>query len=510
MISSQASSPEIRQLLVDVANHSHDLVILADGKQSIHFVNRTACRRTGYSSKDLVGKKLHLLYLRGMGASYVSKVSKALREKGRWSGEIEFQRSDGTALWLDASIFYSGSPGHKGNEIVVVAHDLSDRRMLVNQSWKSENRLESVFNTMKDALFVTDIRGKVLLCNSAHAQMSGYPETEIIGAEPPYPWIASGEKTRMSQARKILRKEGSLNNFVEVWNRKSGEAVTVSLSSLPFPLKSRHARGHVITARDVTGLADAGELQRTNERFQMLVNEIQRKATVLKVLDEIHHLVLKNAAIDKVFSAIVAGVKKIVAHDLAGFYVFDESLNLLMPRTVLRNTPFSRRLARFPLPLGEGIIGRAAVTGKMALVNNAQMDPRSRYPEGMKPSIEHFIAVPMKRRKTLFGVLVVARNRSPEFMEDEAELIELFANAATVALENERLAARRLNRHHMGPVKGSNERDGVFSDVRRGGVGRRGYSLNANPAGAPGRQTMKNPQPDPPVSRRSERPPWRQ
>jgi len=468
MNSSQACSPEIRQLLVDVANSSHDLVILTDGKQSIQFVNRTACRRTGYSSKNLLGKKLHSLYLRGKGASYVSKISKALREKRRWSGEIKFQKSDGSTLWLDASIFFSRTPGYMTNEIVVVAHDLSDRRMLINQSWKSENKLESVFNTMKDALYMTDLKGKVVLCNSAHAQMSGYSETEIIGAEPPYPWITSGEKTRMNHALKILRKEGSLNNFVAVWNRKNGELVTVSLSSSPFPLKSHHPRGYVFTARDVTDLAYAEELHRSNERFQMLVTEIQRKAIVLNVLDEIHHLVLENAGMDKVFSSIVTGVKKLVAHDLAGFYVFDESLNLLMPHIVLRNTPFSRRIARFPLPLGEGIIGGAAVSGKMALVNNAQMDPRSRYPEGMKPSIEHFIAVPMKRRKTLFGVLVVARNRSPEFTEDEAELIELFANAATVAIENERLVAQSSYRHHVRPIKISEDRDSALSSVPGG------------------------------------------
>lgn len=277
----------------------------------------------------------------------------------------------------------------------------------------------------------------------------------------------------MDHALKLLRKDGSLNNFVTAWNRKNGELVTVSLSSSPFPLKSQHARGHVFTARDVTGLAYAEELHRTNERFQMLVTEIQRKAIVLKVLNEIHHLVLKNAGMDKVFSAIVTGVKKIVAHDLAGFYVLDESLNLLAPHIVLQNTPFSRRLARFPLPLGEGIIGRAAVSGKMALVNNAQMDPRSRYPEGMKPSIEHFIAVPMKRRKTLFGVLVVARNRSPEFTEDEAELIELFANAATVALENERLVTRGLCRHHERPIKISGDCESAFSGDHRGMVAER-------------------------------------
>ena len=86
-----------------------------------------------------------------------------------------------------------------------------------------------------------------------------------------------------------------------------------------------------------------------------------------------------------------------------------------------------------------GLFGAVAASGKMAWVNNAQMDPRSRYPEGMKPTTEHFIAAPMMGRDRLFGVLVVARNSAPEFVEEEAQLIDLFAHAATVALENARL-----------------------------------------------------------------------
>ena len=57
----------------------------------------------------------------------------------------------------------------------------------------------------------------------------------------------------------------------------------------------------------------------------------------------------------------------------------------------------------------------------MVWVNNAQLDPRSRYPEGMRPEREHFIAVPLKGRMSIFGILVVARNRDPDS--------ELFARA---------------------------------------------------------------------------------
>jgi GAF domain-containing protein len=95
----------------------------------------------------------------------------------------------------------------------------------------------------------------------------------------------------------------------------------------------------------------------------------------------------------------------------------------------------------------------------------------------------------MRRRKTLFGVLVVARNRSPEFTEDEAELIELFANAATVALENERLVAPSLHRHHVRPIKIPGDRARAISGVYRGVI------AEADRVGAEGRQIFQSGKP---------------
>jgi len=58
----------------------------------------------------------------------------------------------------------------------------------------------------------------------------------------------------------------------------------------------------------------------------------------------------------------------------------------------------------------------------------------------MKPDKEHFIAVPLKGRNSIYGVLVVSRNRDPEFIEEEALVVKSLADAATVALENARLS----------------------------------------------------------------------
>lgn len=108
---------------------------------------------------------------------------------------------------------------------------------------------------------------------------------------------------------------------------------------------------------------------------------------------------------------------------------------MLVPRTVSKRTPFTRRLAKFSLPLGQGIIGKAAESGTVVLANNAQMDPRSRFQEGLKPEIEHLFAVPPKGKSVLYGVFVVARNGDSGFIEDDVQPVEMLVNAATAAFE---------------------------------------------------------------------------
>lgn len=58
----------------------------------------------------------------------------------------------------------------------------------------------------------------------------------------------------------------------------------------------------------------------------------------------------------------------------------------------------------------------------------------------MKPAIEHFVAVPLRSNTSTFGVLVVSRNSQPEFNEEEALIVQSFASATTMALENARLS----------------------------------------------------------------------
>jgi GAF domain-containing protein len=252
-------------------------------------------------------------------------------------------------------------------------------------------------------------------------------------------WVDTSEQKHLKQAFKIVGQEGTLSNFLITGHKKDNTKIILSCSFSQLKRTDDSKGGFVVSLRDVSNVHYSEELSKTNERIDRLTSEVHRKTSMVEALNEIHRLVLKCASINKIFLAIVNGIKKILIHDLAGIYVFNPETKEFTPHTMSKQTEFSRQLAQFSLKLGEGIIGSVAKSNKMILVNNAQNDPRSKYPPGMKPNIEHFIAAPLKDRDMLYGILVVARNRNPEFIEEEAQLLKSFADATTLALENVRL-----------------------------------------------------------------------
>jgi sigma-B regulation protein RsbU (phosphoserine phosphatase) len=88
-------------------------------------------------------------------------------------------------------------------------------------------------------------------------------------------------------------------------------------------------------------------------------------------------------------------------------------------------------------PVGDGIVGRVAETGRAELIADATLDPNIVKHDDPNLAVRSVIAVPMTFRDRFFGVLVVANpvdNRL--FTEMEATLMQSLAEQAALSLQN--------------------------------------------------------------------------
>jgi sigma-B regulation protein RsbU (phosphoserine phosphatase) len=101
-------------------------------------------------------------------------------------------------------------------------------------------------------------------------------------------------------------------------------------------------------------------------------------------------------------------------------------------------------------PVGEGIAGRVAETGRGELVADAINDPRIVKHDDANLVVRSVIAVPMRFRERFFGVLVVANpvdNRL--FTEMECTLMQSLAEQAALALHNSESLNLQIERKQL-------------------------------------------------------------
>ena len=427
------------QLLVGLIHSTGDICVVTDAGRNITMMNPAVLYRTGYSEEELMGKKDSFLFPKDWRASYTSHVFKSLPEKGKWIGKLSIQTKNGDVLPLQGIVRAMFDGANKFSGSIIIAHSPTQEWLENQSAWKSEGFLQKLFQTMNDGVVVLDETLKVMMNNAAFNRMLGCVGDECFEAQMKNSWIDPAEQKRLRQALTITQNEGTFTNFLLTCKKKDHSRIILSCTFAKLEKGPDPQLKYVATFRDVTNVHYSEELTKNRDRMELLISEIQRKTAMLDVLNELHRLVLRNAGVDKIFKTSIEGIAKIVEHDLAGIYVYDQSGKQFLPDTMSKQTDFSQKLARFPLTLGEGIIGNAAISGNAVLINNAQNDPRSKYPPEMKPALEHFIAAPMKAKDTLYGVLVIARNRDPGFIEEEAQLLKSFADATTIALENIRV-----------------------------------------------------------------------
>jgi PAS domain S-box-containing protein len=158
-----------------------------------------------------------------------------------------------------------------------------------------------------------------------------------------------------------------------------------------------------------------------------------------RLLLDISDIILSATTLEEVIGKIFDMLHTMLDFHLAGVYWIDDARTALRPGILYHAEQVSAELYEFRIPLGKGIIGYVAQTGKGELVNNAHLDPRAIYPNNITVSCEHLIAIPINAKGVMLGIMYIGRTVDPGFTWDEFEVVELFIGHVAVAIEHARL-----------------------------------------------------------------------
>lgn len=168
---------------------------------------------------------------------------------------------------------------------------------------------------------------------------------------------------------------------------------------------------------------------------------IRIKRTLLDVSKRIAYS--KNQ--DEVCQLLAESLQKLVFNDLMAIYISNSRKNRFEPIIIEGPTSVESN-DKWTIPFGSGIVGTVCNTGKGELINHANLDPRSYYPDEVDIRQEHLMAIPLIQGEQCWGVFTLARFSENTFTIDDFETAQFLASYASLAFTNINLLRQSIRR----------------------------------------------------------------
>jgi len=215
-------------------------------------------------------------------------------------------------------------------------------------------------------------------------------------------------------------------------------------SLLAVPLVSRgRVLGSVNLIHSIPGKYDrtAGEtLQAAADMVAGMIESIDLLTSLGDKLNLLHALLQTGVELQKVISteqiypAIASHLKEVVPYKDISFYLVDWRSRTITP--VFAAGDYTDEIMASSGGLDEGVVGAIAKSGKPEIVDDVDIDPRAEQIPGTPATHESMMGIPLFGSEGVIGVLELYRPPGNIFTSAELEAAMLFAQQASVALEN--------------------------------------------------------------------------
>lgn len=378
--------------------------------------NLAACDFYGYSLKELQALKTSDLNILSE-EELQQEMAQALKEEHNHflfrhrlaSGEVR-------------SVEVHSSPLNIGGHQLLysIIHDITGRRQVEKALQDEHSFALQVMNTMGQGLMVTNSEGRIEFINPAYAQLLGYSQEELIG-KPLMDMALDDDRKVLEEVRK-RRLAGESSTYDSRIMRRDGTLIYVSVTGVP-----RWRDGKVVG--NIAVITDMTERRR--------IEEAQRRQTeYLTALHETTLALMNRLELTDLLEAIVTRAGGLVGTPHGYIYLLEPGekemavkigVGYHSGRTFSKVTP------------GEGMVGRVWQSGQPLVIDDYTTWSH-RLPDAEHDPIHAVVELPLKSGSKVIGVLGLASMEAGRtFGEEQVELLNRFAQLASIALDNAQL-----------------------------------------------------------------------
>jgi signal transduction histidine kinase len=165
---------------------------------------------------------------------------------------------------------------------------------------------------------------------------------------------------------------------------------------------------------------------------------VQRKVEELTTLIDISKTVAGTLALDRALNEIVERTAKLMDSKLCTISLLsDDGESLILRAYYGKSVVHSNNLT---INVRESLIGKVILTGQSIQVADVKKEPAYHLSEfAEREGLFSLLAVPLKVRARVIGVIIINKSTFYTFSEEEITLMRTFADLCAVTIENARL-----------------------------------------------------------------------
>lgn len=170
--------------------------------------------------------------------------------------------------------------------------------------------------------------------------------------------------------------------------------------------------------------------------FSYLEQKIKLQELLLKSGIEIQ----KAINTQEIYATIAQNLKEVVPYIDLTMYVIDWQKRLIIP--VYAVGSYKDEVLASPGPIEEGVVGSVARSGLAEFTDDVDADPRAADIPGVPRQHNSMLAIPLMGPDGAIGVIELYRLKGQVFSKSDLDIGQLFAQQASVALENATLVSK--------------------------------------------------------------------
>ena len=232
------------------------------------------------------------------------------------------------------------------------------------------------------------------------------------------------------------------------WVDEADEKSLRSLLAVPLVIESQPIGAlnvqtfepHEYTEAEIEVLSLIGDLAAGALAKAQLYDKQKRQIEEMLALAEISEAITSPQYLDDILDVVTEMAAKAMDAAVCSVFLLNEEGTHLELRSAKRAGDFYQN--REPLPLGQGVVGQVALSGKAVYVSDVRTDERYLRSElAAAEGLVSLLAVPLSVRERVIGVLNGYTDVVRAFTSEQKALFATLANQTALAIENARLVS---------------------------------------------------------------------